>query len=257
MTDQWFEVGELQRLYLRFSDQYQLLDMFSEMMLNGETSYYRRLERMEPDGTTRLEFVAVDTSELGEYAAIHLPWVNRADLTNWHIAFVKWLRAQKVPDDVDIVGVTFRAREAMLPIINHAGDRMNELQAAVLQGTSTQPAAGTVSPQQAEAPVAPKQMLIGWDAILKAIGVEKGNERIIKDFNRTHNGPIITRQGGNPVVDINKLVLWWNAVVEQLENKADADKQTRQSVSALAEVNYGRTGSAVPEIGGGVKKRGK
>jgi hypothetical protein len=76
----------------------------------------------------------------------------------------------------------------------------------------------------------------------------------IKSLNERCEGPITSRGAGTqPMVYSDDLIEWWNKLAvrqQELENRREGAK-----ASAEDQHNYGRDGTAAPEIGGGVKKR--
>jgi hypothetical protein len=56
-----------------------------------------------------------------------------------------------------------------------------------------------------------------------------------------------------PLVDKGMLIEWWNGLVEKAQ---DRDQRRRDSAATVEDCyEYGRDGTVMPDIGGGVKKR--
>ena len=76
----------------------------------------------------------------------------------------------------------------------------------------------------------------------------------VSRLSKSYDGPIrFPGQGKQPCVDKAKLIEWWNRLEIQLQdlvNQARGGKTDAESGH-----DYGRTGKAVPSIGGGVKQR--
>jgi hypothetical protein len=102
----------------------------------------------------------------------------------------------------------------------------------------------------------PPIILATWREILIALGMK--NNREDKDkvsrLSRTYNGPIVfPGQGKQPLVDKAQLIEWWNRLTIELQDRVN---QARGATSdARSQHDYGRTGTAVPGIGGGMKHR--
>jgi hypothetical protein len=76
----------------------------------------------------------------------------------------------------------------------------------------------------------------------------------IKGLNEKFNGPIRnTGRGTSPMVYLDDLREWWDSLVIQAQEMKNRREGTR--ISAEAQHNYGRDGTAAPEVSGGVKKR--
>ena len=99
-------------------------------------------------------------------------------------------------------------------------------------------------------------ILASWREILIALGMK--NNREDKDkvsrLSKTYDGPIVfPGQGKQPMVDKGKLLEWWNRLTIELQDRVN---QARGATSdANSQHDYGRTGTAVPGIGGGMKHR--
>jgi hypothetical protein len=102
----------------------------------------------------------------------------------------------------------------------------------------------------------PRPLLTGWRDITAALGMKWGDRKSIKSLNDRRGGPIRNRgRGTHPMVYKDDLVAWWNKLAtEQAEL---ANQREGAKLSAEAQHGFGRTGTAAPEVGGGVKGRRK
>jgi hypothetical protein len=116
--------------------------------------------------------------------------------------------------------------------------------------------AGTQAKTEAKSDVQPKKLLVGWHDITAALEMPYSRREDIQRLNQSLNGPISNHGAGTkPMVYFNDLLRWWNtlaALQQDMANQRDGAK-----LSAEAQHNYGRDGTAAPEIGGGVKERRK
>lgn len=104
----------------------------------------------------------------------------------------------------------------------------------------------------------PKQLLFGWPAIADALKRtdDKSEREQLKNLNKNRNGPIVTpKQGGQPVVDRELLLEWWNNLYEEFHEIANRQRDRDATVEATHA--YGKDGVVVPGINGSVKKRRK
>jgi hypothetical protein len=126
-----------------------------------------------------------------------------------------------------------------------------EVQAERLRTDPAEPATKQPEPGLAGPP---KRLLQGWHDITDAVGLRYADRDKIKGLNERFEGPIRNSgRGTSPLVDRNELLNWWNSLTilqEQLANQRNGAR-----LSAEAGHNYGRDGTAAPEIGGAVKKR--
>ncbi len=100
----------------------------------------------------------------------------------------------------------------------------------------------------------PRKLLTGWHEITAALDMTYGDRDKIKDANKLFEGPIRNSgPGTNPMVYLDGLITWWNRL--DLKQQELANRRVGERLSAEAHHNYGRDGTAAPEIGGGVKKR--
>ena len=109
---------------------------------------------------------------------------------------------------------------------------------------------GEISPKIAS----PRMPLTGWLDIASAVGMGKSDIEQVKALNRQFDGPIrVGRKGAKPLVYKDELIQWWDNMTVQAQ--AVTDKAKGRVASGEAQHAYGRTGTAAPEVGGGVKRR--
>jgi hypothetical protein len=100
----------------------------------------------------------------------------------------------------------------------------------------------------------PRKLLTGWRAIAAALDMKYAQHKDIKSLNQRLKGPIRNKGAGTkPMVYLDNLLEWWNHLAVQQQELSNQRDGVR--LSAEAQHNYGRDGTAAPEIGGGVKKR--
>ncbi len=102
----------------------------------------------------------------------------------------------------------------------------------------------------------PKTYLTSWREILQTLDLRNDEEERtkVKRLSDHYEGPIIVPgQGAQPKVERSRLLAWWNRLEIQFGD--EIHQQRGKAANADAQHNYGRTGQAAPEIGGGVKKR--
>jgi len=100
----------------------------------------------------------------------------------------------------------------------------------------------------------PKTLLTGWHAIAGALDLPHARHKEIRSLNDRCGGPITNKGAGTrPMVYQEDLIEWWNKMAVQTQELENQREGARLSVEA--QHNYGRDGTAAPEIGGGVKKR--
>jgi hypothetical protein len=155
-----------------------------------------------------------------------------------------------------IIGLFFEARQLAYELRNWANDIAAD-ESTAGRGSAGEAAAGRVGgvgPGTAE-PLAPAKYLLSWPEILLALDLDNNdlNRDRVKRMNDLYRGPIILPdQGGQPKVNKAKLIEWWNGL--EILWMTQANPEGAQA-SAANRHNFGKTGEAVPEIGGGVKKR--
>ena len=105
-------------------------------------------------------------------------------------------------------------------------------------------------------PVEPKHYLLTWRAILEALNqihTDESKERVRK-LNEKYSGPIIMGgRGEQPKVTREKLLEWWNGLESRFRELEARDRDRQATVES--QYKHGRDATAVPEIGGHVKKR--
>ena len=102
----------------------------------------------------------------------------------------------------------------------------------------------------------PKQYLSSWREILDALDLTNNEEskNKVRRLVESHSGPIVLpSRGGQPKVEKTKLIEWWN----DLENRfTESVQRISDRDATVAEThNYGRDGTAAPNIGGSIKRR--
>jgi hypothetical protein len=97
-------------------------------------------------------------------------------------------------------------------------------------------------------------MLIGWHEITAALEMRYSQRETIRQLNQAYEGPIINHgRGTKPMVYLDELRQWWDKLAIKTQDSANQREGAR--LAAETQHNYGREGTAAPEIGGGVRKR--
>jgi len=107
-----------------------------------------------------------------------------------------------------------------------------------------------------EPPPKPKIYLAGRRDILDALDKKNTTEnwRRVTGWNEAYDGPIIVKGGGSqPRVEKTKLIEWYNHL--EIVWEGEANQQAGRKADAANQHAYGRSGTAVPDIGGQVKKK--
>lgn len=108
-------------------------------------------------------------------------------------------------------------------------------------------------------PIKAKEYLKNWRDLLDGLGRKNNEEerRFVRSMNDRFQGPIIfSGQGAQPLVDKDKLLLWW----DDLERRAEEAGQKRADSDATLQARYdsGRSETIRPEISGhDIKRRRK
>jgi hypothetical protein len=101
-----------------------------------------------------------------------------------------------------------------------------------------------------------KTLLVGWYEITGALKEPYTGRKKIKGLNKAFQGPISSPlQGRTPMVDREDLLEWWNHLAVKHQELSNQHAGAR--LSGEAQHNYGRDGTAAPEVNGEVKKRRK
>jgi hypothetical protein len=106
-----------------------------------------------------------------------------------------------------------------------------------------------------ESPAIP-EYLASWREILISLEMKNNREdkQKVSRLNETYSGPIIPGgQGKQPLANKQKLLAWFTNLEIQFQDQLNQAKG--KSADAESQHNWGRTGTAAPDIGGGVKKR--
>lgn len=114
----------------------------------------------------------------------------------------------------------------------------------------------TVTLEPSREQESPKQYLTNWREILVALEKtdNKEDRSRIKALNDRYAGPIISpKQGAQPKVEKAKLLVWWNGLEKQFQESQQQRSDAEATVAA--QHPYGRGGTVVPGIVGGVRKR--
>jgi hypothetical protein len=100
----------------------------------------------------------------------------------------------------------------------------------------------------------PRLLLTDWRGIAAALDMKYADRDKIKSLNARLKGPIVNSgPGTSPLVYRDELIQWWNRLAIQAEELANQREGKR--LTAEAQHNYGKDGTAAPEINGEVKKR--
>lgn len=114
------------------------------------------------------------------------------------------------------------------------------------------------APKSDGEPATPKTYLSNWREILDTLDKKKNKSSRdqVKYLNELYDGPIIVRgQGSQPIVEKTKCIDWWNKL--EILTQDAIHQAWGKSLEAQQQYDYGRSGTVVPEISGGVKKRRK
>jgi hypothetical protein len=107
-----------------------------------------------------------------------------------------------------------------------------------------------------EPPAVPKKYLTSWREILIGLGFTNNaqDRERVRNLNEQYDGPIvIPKQGAQPKVEHTKLVEWWNGLEAQWTVGHNPGRDAKPTVAR--QHKYGKGGTVVPDISGGVKKR--
>jgi len=184
----------------------------------------------------------------------------------WRLADLVAKRLPKVYEDLRLVAQCTKWHDEREFDWTAAEKELRRIEAAALlaaeQIDSTPETAASVEDQadedQGKPEAAPVEYLMNWREILDELGLKNDEEKRdrIRRLNTMHGGPIIFQgRGAQPTVDKVKLVAWWNGLEDRLREleQQQADRQA----TVADQVNYGKDGTVVPGIAGGVKKRRK
>jgi hypothetical protein len=102
----------------------------------------------------------------------------------------------------------------------------------------------------------PRSLLLSWREILEALNLDASQQRRLLALNKRYGGPIILpSKGGQPAVDKDKLLAWWNQLEMQMRDRQRREVDEQASVEG--QHPHGRQGTVVPEIQGHVRQRKK
>ncbi len=107
-----------------------------------------------------------------------------------------------------------------------------------------------------------KRYLFSWREILAELGVPNIREwrNRVRRANKQFEGPIsLPPKGGQPFVERNGLIEWWNELKEKHEKQLqESERQRKQEQANLeARYQYGRDAVVFPGISGSEKRRRK
>jgi hypothetical protein len=106
------------------------------------------------------------------------------------------------------------------------------------------------------APANPAVLLTSWHEIIETLKLthHESSHQKIRAMNTTYNGPILFgAKGKQPEVDGMMLLAWWEQVQKVFQERSQ--RQIDQDATVSSSHAFGRDGTAVPEIGGAIKKR--
>src|SRR5207248_2797980 len=99
-----------------------------------------------------------------------------------------------------------------------------------------------------------RKPLSGWHEICAALEVSHKERDKVKNLNKMYGGPMqVKGAGARPFVYADELLAWWNQMYIQFRDHENQSTGVR--LSAEDQHDYGRDGTAAPEIGGGVRNR--
>lgn len=102
-------------------------------------------------------------------------------------------------------------------------------------------------------PKTPHKLLTSWREITDALDLQHNEQGKVKRLNERYAGPIPKPvHDGQPIVDRDELINWWNGLAVQQQELANQRRGAELSGESYA---HGKSGEVAPEIGGGVKKR--
>lgn len=99
------------------------------------------------------------------------------------------------------------------------------------------------------------ERLFGWPEILDAIKRPDSDVERVRRLNRETSGPIQTRQGGDPRVNKKELIAWWNRLEQAYDETCRKAEDTAATVANQHQ--FGKEGTVVSDINGGVRQRRK
>ncbi|MBN2292339.1 MAG: hypothetical protein JXM70_07940 [Pirellulales bacterium] len=104
-----------------------------------------------------------------------------------------------------------------------------------------------------------KQYLTSWREILIALSLTNNKEdrEKVRSLNDKYAGPIVTpKQGAQPKVDRARLIEWWNGLESQWATGAMGSNRANNTTAMVQQkYDYGKNGTVIPDISGGVKRR--
>ena len=180
-------------------------------------------------------------------------------LNDWsHHEYVKYLCTEHGMFTIDIAKMTLHEIAAVLKrdVEQH---RQSQKSASVetVKDQNHADDVPTIIAEKSPDGEKPKNLLFGWHQILDALNNlsnDDENRNRVSRLNDSHSGPIIKGgQGKSPMVDADKLVLWWNSL--EMLHAESAQRVTDKGATVSESYEYGRESEIVPDIGGHVQKR--
>jgi hypothetical protein len=104
----------------------------------------------------------------------------------------------------------------------------------------------------------PVEYLLSWREILDVLGMKNNTEERdkVRNLSDHYDGPILVPgRGSQPKVVKTKLLEWWNGLEIQWEVGHNRERDSKPTASDR--YSYGKDGTVVPDIAGGVKRRRK
>jgi hypothetical protein len=161
-----------------------------------------------------------------------------------------WRKARAWKDGNGAAG-SFPARPE--PLDDHRA-KLDELETWLLAHDPKPAPAVLASGGQSTVLAKPRKLLDGWRDITAALEMKYSDRDKIKGLNDRCKGPIkASGKGTKPLVYADELIDWWNQMANKQQELVNAHEGRK--LSATAQYNYGREGTAAPEITGSVKKR--
>jgi hypothetical protein len=102
----------------------------------------------------------------------------------------------------------------------------------------------------------PTAYLLSWREILRTLNLDNNDEkrRAVKGLNKKYQGPIqFPGRGSQPKAARKTLLDWWISLEILMADKGHQNEGAQ--AAAKVQHNFGRNGTAAPEVAGGVKRR--
>jgi hypothetical protein len=122
--------------------------------------------------------------------------------------------------------------------------------------SSAPPALTHPTPPPAVHFTTPAVLFTSWGEILAELGLKSGDKRKVVNLHRETPGPIVMPpKGGQPRVERNALLAWWNGFASRWEELKR--RRTDRAETLRSSHRHGRDGTVLPDISGSVKRRRK